>query len=84
MSHKRLITKGGTKFRFFLDPLTLFCLSELQNGFTPFLGGTVPSHSLIVRRALRLYHRHLQDLKPTRENVQAELTALKDVRERTL
>jgi hypothetical protein len=66
MSTTQLQAKGGEKWSFKLDPLTVINLNAIPDMLDRTIG-VRPSYAAIVRRAIRLYSQHLDELKSARK-----------------
>jgi len=74
METTQLQAKGGEKWGFKLDPLTLIKLNDTVDHLNQ-TAGVKPSHAVVVRRAIQFYASHLEELKTARK-LKDEKTAL--------
>lgn len=65
MNTTQLQAKGGEKWGFKLDPLTIMKLNDISEHLQG-KAGVKPSQAVIVRRAIRLYSSFVQDIKTSR------------------
>lgn len=66
METTQLQAKGGEKWGFKLDPLTLIRLNETVDHLHQ-TAGIKPSHAVVVRRAIQFYAIYLGELKTARK-----------------